>query len=171
MGALPLNVVLFGAPGAGKGTQADRFCARHGIPKISTGDMLRSAIQAASPLGFLVQDTMRAGGLVSDELMINLLKVMADNRLDAIVHKSVEHQPTLISQGTNPPYVSSKGVPHINTFLVYVPAITVPAGFTSDNLPAGISFLGRPYDDANMIKFAYAYEQATHHRRPPSAVK
>ncbi len=104
-----------------------------------------------------------------DELMINLLKVMADNKLDAIVHKAVEHQPTLISQGVNPPYVDQKGAPHLNTFLVFVPTIVVPAGFTRDNLPAGISFLGRPYDDGTMIKLAYSYEQATHHRRPPAS--
>ncbi|MGH7846528.1 MAG: amidase [Candidatus Binatia bacterium] len=104
-----------------------------------------------------------------DELMINLLKVMADNHLDAIVHKTVEHQPTLIKDGVNPPYVDQKGAPHLNTFLVFVPSIVVPAGFTADGLPAGITFLGRPYDDANMIKLAYAYEQATHHRRPPAS--
>jgi amidase len=102
--------------------------------------------------------------------MTNLLKVMADNRLDAIVHKSVEHQPTLISQGINPPYVSNKGVPHLNTFLVFVSSITVPAGFTTDDLPVGITFLGRPYSEAEMIKLAYSYEQATHHRKPPTSV-
>ena len=98
-----------------------------------------------------------------------MLKVMADNMLDAIVHKAVEHQPTLIKDGVNPPFVDQKGAPHLNTFLVFVPSIVVPAGFTRDNLPAGIAFLGRPYDDGNMIKFAYAYEQATHHRRPPAS--
>ncbi len=105
--------------------------------------------------------------LAQDELMIHLLKVMADHKLDAIVHKAVEHQATLIKDGINPPYVDQKGAPHINTFLVFVPSIVVPAGFTRDNLPAGITFLGRPYDDGKMIKLAYAYEQATHHRRPP----
>ena len=45
----------------------------------------------------------------------------------------------------------------------------VPAGFTSDDRPAGITFLGRPYDDANMLKLAYAYEQATNHRRAPAS--
>jgi amidase len=95
------------------------------------------------------------------------MKVMADNHLDAIVHKSVEHQPTLIKDGTNPPYVTNKGVPTLNTFLVFVPAITVPSGFTSDNLPTGITFLGRPYSDATMIKLAYSYEQSTRHRAPP----
>ena len=104
-----------------------------------------------------------------DELMTNMLTVMADHKLDAIVHKSVEHQPTLIKDGVNPPYVDQKGVPHTNTFLVFVPSIAVPAGFTRDNLPAGITFLGRPYDDGNMIKLAYAYEQSTHHRRPPAS--
>ena len=108
--------------------------------------------------------------LARDELMTNLLKVMADNRLDAIVHKSVEHQPTLISQGINPPYVTNKGVPHINTFLVFVSSITVPAGFTTDDLPVGITFLGRPYSEPEMIKLAYSYEQATHHRKPPTTV-
>jgi len=104
-----------------------------------------------------------------DALLTGMLKVMADHRLDAIVHKAIEHQPTLIKDGVNPPFVDQKGAPHLNTFLVYVPSIVVPAGFTHDNLPAGITFLGRPYDDGNMIKLAYAYEQATHHRRPPAS--
>ena len=103
-----------------------------------------------------------------ETLMTNMLKVMADHRLDAIVHKAVEHQPTLIKDGVNPPFVDQKGAPHINTFLMFVPSIVVPAGFTRDNLPAGITFLGRPYDDAKMIQLAYAYEQATQHRRAPA---
>jgi amidase len=107
--------------------------------------------------------------LAREELTTHVLKVMADHKLDAIVHKAVEHQPTLIKDGVNPPFVDQKGAPHINTFLVFVPSIVVPAGFTPDNLPAGIAFLGRSYDDGNMIKLAYAYEQATHHRRPPAS--
>jgi amidase len=101
------------------------------------------------------------------QLMINLMKVMADNRLDAIVHKSVEHQPTLIKDGMNPPYPTNKGIPILNTFLVYVPSITVPSGFTTDNLPTGITFLGGPYSEPAMLKLAYAYEQSTHHRISP----
>ncbi|MGH7768867.1 MAG: amidase family protein [Candidatus Binatia bacterium] len=107
--------------------------------------------------------------LAREELTINFLKVMADNKLDAIVHKAVEHQPTFIKDGVNPPFVDQKGAPHLNTFMVFVPSIVVPAGFTRDNLPAGITFLGRAYDDGNMIKLAYAYEHATHHRRPPAS--
>jgi len=104
-----------------------------------------------------------------DALMVSVMKVMTDNRLDAIVHKTVEHQPTLIKDGVNPPFVSQKGVPNLNTFLVYVPVITVPAGVTSDNLPAGITFMGKPYEDGTVIKLAYAYEQGTHHRRAPDS--
>ncbi len=69
----PLNLVLFGPPGAGKGTQADRFAARHCIPKISTGDMLRTAIQDGSPVGELVRDTLQRGALVGDDVIIPLI--------------------------------------------------------------------------------------------------
>lgn len=103
------------------------------------------------------------------QLMINMLSVIAEHRLDAIVHKAVEHQPTLIKDGVNPPFVDQKGAPHINTFLMFVPSIVVPAGFTTDELPAGITFLGRPYSDGRMIELAYAYEQATRHRRAPTS--
>jgi amidase len=125
------------------------------------------AAQWKKPLG--EPDLARYGEylLAREQLMTNLLKVMADSRLDAIVHKSVEHQPTLIRDGMTPPYPSNKGVPVLNTFLVYVPSITVPSGFTADNLPVGITFLGRPYSEPTMIKLAYSYEQATHHRIPP----
>jgi Asp-tRNA(Asn)/Glu-tRNA(Gln) amidotransferase A subunit family amidase len=102
-----------------------------------------------------------------EELMFTVLKVMADNKLDAIVHKTVEHQPTLIRDGINPPYPSNKGVPTWNTFLVYAASMTVPSGFTTDNLPVGITFFGRPYSEPTLLKLAHAYEQATHHRAPP----
>lgn len=70
----PLNVVLFGPPGAGKGTQGDRFAAAHGIPKISTGDILRRAIQDGTELGRAVKDTLQRGALVGDELMIRIVR-------------------------------------------------------------------------------------------------
>jgi len=106
--------------------------------------------------------------LAREKLMFNVFRVMADHELDAIVHKTVEHQPNLISEGLNPPYTNLKGAPHINTFLGYVASLSVPCGFTTDNLPVGISFFGRPYSEGTMIKLAYAYEQVTMHRRPPS---
>jgi Asp-tRNA(Asn)/Glu-tRNA(Gln) amidotransferase A subunit family amidase len=102
-----------------------------------------------------------------EDLMLAILKVMADSRLQAIVHKSVEHQPTLINDGINPPYVNNKGVPILNTFLVYAASMTVPSGFTTDNLPTGITFFGKPYSEPTLLKLAYAFEHATHHRIPP----
>ena len=102
-----------------------------------------------------------------DELAQIIWKVMADNKLDAIVHKSVEHQPTLLKEELVPPYQNNRGVPTLNTFLVFAASMTVPAGFTSDNLPVGITFFGRPYSEPVLIKLAYSYEQATHHRVPP----
>lgn len=95
------------------------------------------------------------------------MQVMADHRLDAIVHKSVEHTPTLIKIGLAPPYPSKKGSITLNTFLIYTASLTVPSGFTQAGLPVGITFFGRPYSEPTMIKLAYAYEQATNHRRPP----
>jgi len=63
-----------GAPGAGKGTQATFICQKYGIPQISTGDMLRAAVKAGTPLGIQAKKVMDAGGLVSDDLIINLVK-------------------------------------------------------------------------------------------------
>ena len=70
---MPFNLVFFGPPGAGKGTQADRFAARHRIPKISTGDILRQAIQDGTRIGVLVRDTLQRGMLVGDDLMISIV--------------------------------------------------------------------------------------------------
>jgi len=69
-----LNVVMLGPPGAGKGTQAERFARRHGVPKISTGDILREAVAAATELGRVARETMETGNLVGDDVMIGIVE-------------------------------------------------------------------------------------------------
>ena len=69
-----MRVILLGAPGAGKATQAQFICERFGIPQISTGDMLRAAVKAGTELGKQVKEVMDNGGLVSDDLIIGLIK-------------------------------------------------------------------------------------------------
>lgn len=100
-----------------------------------------------------------------------VLKAMADHELDAIVYATFDHQPSLIAHDveTNPEpdddygWGDNRGLSPAVGF----PALTVPAGFTADDLPVGLELLGRPFSEAVLLGFGYAYEQATGHRRPP----
>jgi adenylate kinase len=69
-----LNLVMLGPPGAGKGTQAERISRTRGLPKISTGDILREAVHDVTPLGSAAQESMEAGRLVSDDVMIGIVQ-------------------------------------------------------------------------------------------------
>ena len=97
---------------------------------------------------------------------------MADHKLDALVYATYDAPPQPIPADilTNPrasdSYYSRGDNRGLSPTLGW-PAITVPMGFTSDSLPVGMEFLGRPFTEAQLLGFAYAYEQATKHRRPP----
>ena len=73
-----MRLIFLGPPGAGKGTQARFICQRFGIPQISTGDMLRAAVSAGSDLGLLVKAAMESGGLVTDDVIIRLVRERTD---------------------------------------------------------------------------------------------
>jgi adenylate kinase len=75
---MALNLIFLGPPGAGKGTQADRFAGAHGIPKVSTGDILRESVEAGSEIGLRAKSIMESGQLVSDEVMIGIVRERLD---------------------------------------------------------------------------------------------
>jgi amidase len=115
--------------------------------------------------GYLTVMQQRAG------LRIAVLKAMADARLDAIVYATYDAPPTPIAEDvlTNSRTADAYGRGDNRGLspTIGFPALTVPAGFTSDSLPVGLEFLGRPFAEAALLGYAFAYEQATKHRRPP----
>ena len=97
-------------------------------------------------------------------LLETVLEVMDSHDLQALIYPTWNHPPRKVGDldsphGNNSPFIP----PHTGQ-----PAITVPMGFTQAGLPAGLQILGRPFGDAELLRFGYAYEQATQHRRPPA---
>ena len=92
-----------------------------------------------------------------------ILRAMEDHQLDAIVYPTWSNPPRKIDDNKSPAGDNSQLIPPHTGF----PAITIPMGFTPDNLPAGLQIVGKLFEEAVIIKIAYAYEQATRHRKPP----
>jgi adenylate kinase len=94
-----LNLVMLGPPGAGKGTQAERFAREHGIPKVSTGDILREAVHSGSELGLAVKEVMARGELVGDDLIIGIVRERL-SRPDAVAGFVLDGFPRTAAQAT-----------------------------------------------------------------------
>src|SRR6476620_2924461 len=77
---MALNLIMLGSPGAGKGTQAERFARSRGIPKISTGDILREAVHAGTEIGRRARAIMDRGELVSDDVIVGIVRERLDQR-------------------------------------------------------------------------------------------
>ncbi len=100
-----------------------------------------------------------------------VLTLMADHKLDALAYATFDHQPVLIAGDvmTKPVIDDDRlGNNRQLSSILGFPAMTVPAGFTTDGLPVGIEFMARPFAEATLFRLGYAYEQGTHRRRPPA---
>ena len=110
--------------------------------------------------------------LAREEIRQSVLTVMAEARLDALVYATFDHQLSLIPPGALTNTETDDGYSWGNNRrlspLITFPAITVPAGYTADDLPVGLELLGRAFSEGMLLRFAYAYEQATQRRRPPT---
>ena len=111
--------------------------------------------------------------LARDRIRQDVLVAMADHDLDVLVHATFDHPPTLIAHDaeTNPTPADDYGLGdnRLISPITGFPALTVPAGFTPDGLPVGLEFLGRPFTEEMLLRFGYAFEQGTGHRRPPES--
>jgi amidase len=107
--------------------------------------------------------------LAREQLRQNVLKTMADHRLDALVYATFDHPPQPIREDalTSFKNVTYPGNNRVLAPMLAYPAISVPAGFMARDLPVGIEFLGRPFSEGTLFRIAYGFEQATHHRKPP----
>lgn len=112
-----MRVILLGAPGAGKGTQAQFISEKYGIPQISTGDMLRAAVKAGTPLGLKAKEVMESGGLVSDDIILGLVKerISQDDCANGFLFdgfpRTIPQAQALVDEGIAIDYVVELDVP------------------------------------------------------------
>lgn len=122
---------------------------------------LENAFRASNDVATLESDEYRAVLARNAALRESVIRILDENRLAALVYPTLRRTAAKIGEpqpGGNCSASAATGLP----------AITVPAGFADDGMPVGVELLGRPFAEADLLKLAYAYEQLTHHRRPPA---
>jgi len=128
------------------------------------GELMGALGRTTSQLGYL--ETMQA----REAARVTWLQILTDQRLDAVVYATFDHQPTEIPDDimTNPEAGEGYGRGNNRGLSPQIgfPAFTIPAGFTTDGLPVGLEFLGRPFAEGTLFRLAYGFEQGTRHRRP-----
>ena len=159
-----INAYLAQHPNAPAKTLREILLSGKVVPKRAR-ELMGSVGRSTGELGYLQALTAR------EDLRLAWLKLMADERLDAVVYATFDHQPTAIPPDvlTNPDAKDGYGTGSNRSLSPSLgfPAMTVPAGFTVDVLPVGIEFMARPFAEAVLFRIGYAYEQATLRRRPP----
>src|SRR5262252_3480854 len=110
--------------------------------------------------------------LIREQTRQIVLQLMADNRLDALVYATYDHPPAVIRDDalTNPSFLDLADAGNNRRLapMLGFPALSIPAGFTTDGLPVGIEFMARPFAEPALFKIGYAFEQGTHNRKPPA---
>lgn len=161
----------------------DRYFAQHPhAPYRTLKEILLAGgvnpTRARALMGYVGKSTSDAdyGAVLQsrEALRVAMLALMADRQLDAIVYATYDAPPAPIPADalTNPRAIDGYGRGDnrgLSPLLAW-PALTVPMGFSSDGLPAGLEFLGRPWSEPKLLGYGYAYEQATRHRRPPASM-
>lgn len=160
-----VNQYLAGHPGAPVKTLREIMISGTVVPWRAIS-LINNVGRSTDEAGFLQVLQAR------EKLRQDVLKLMADEKLDALVYATFDHQPTPIADDvmTNAHTRDAHTLGN-NRYLspaLGFPAIVVPAGFTTDSLPVGIEFLGRAFSEGMLLKFAYAFEQGTLHRKPPA---
>ena len=165
-----MNIILLGPPGAGKGTQAAHICEKFNIPQVSTGDMLRAAVNTGTSIGIEAKKTIDAGNLVSDEIIIALVKERIESPdckngylLDGFP-RTITQANALKQQGITIDYIVEVKVPdddivvrmsgrrvHLPSGRTYHIAFNPPKEEGKDNL-TGEDLIQRVDDDENIVR-------------------
>jgi amidase len=151
-----LNAYLASRPTAPVRTLEEVLASGKYHPAVEASLRFSQAVESRDTAEYFAHIVKRA------RLREAILKGMGDNRVDALAYPTIRRKASPIGEmqmGNNCQLVSKSGLP----------AIAVPGGFTPDGLPVGVELSGRAWSEPQLIKFAYAYEQATHHRRPPAS--